>query len=131
MRSFIGESMVSVFLAVLVTGFPFGGQQSEAARAGYGGGGVHEGGEAVEGPRGGTAVEGPRGGEAVESPSGRSAGRGPDGNVVVGTRVSTQPVNATTVVFGGKTYYVADDVYYQPYYSGAEVTYVVVVPPQQ
>jgi hypothetical protein len=45
--------------------------------------------------------------------------------------VTVLPANASAVVVGGKTYYVAGEVYYQPYYSGAEVTYVVVVPPQQ
>jgi hypothetical protein len=131
MGSSSGRCMTAILLAVLATGFPFGGRMVEAGRAGFGESGVRGGGEVEEGPRGGTAVEGPRGGEAVESPTGRSAVRGPDGNVVIGARVSTLPVNATTVVFGGKTYYVADDVYYQPYYSGAEVTYVVVVPPQE
>jgi hypothetical protein len=125
MRSYSGRWMTAILLAVLVSGFPFGGPMAEAARA------VREGGEAVEGPRGGEAVEGPRGGEAVEGPRGGEAVRGPAGNVAVGTRVTTLPNNAATVVVGGKTYYVADDVYYQPYYSGAEVTYVVVSPPQQ
>jgi hypothetical protein len=120
MRSFIRVSMGTVFLAALLSGIPSGGQRCEAARAGYGG--VHEGGEAVSGPRGGEAVEGPRGNEAV---------RGPAGNVAVGTRVTVLPANASTVVVGGNTYYMAGEVYYQPYYSGAEVTYVVVVPPQQ
>ena len=122
MKLFIGQSVVATLLVAVSIGFPIHLQEAEAGRGGYSGGSFRGDGEVAEGPRGGEAVEGPGGDVAV---------RGPQGNVVVGTRVTALPVNATTVVVAGQTYYVDGDVYYQPYYVGSDVNYVVVSPPQE
>ena len=76
------------------------------ARGGYSGGNFRG--------DGGVAV-GPDGGVAVRAPGGRYVAVLPDG--------------ATRVLVGGQGYYVADGVYYQPCYVGADVNYCVVGAP--
>jgi hypothetical protein len=87
------------------------------------------GGEAIRTPYGGAAVRGPEGAAAIRNPYGGAAVRGPEGNVAVGRRVTTLPATASRVFVGNRTYYVDHNVYYEPYFDGAEVTYVVVPPP--
>jgi len=66
----------------------------------------------------------------LPGPWGDTAVRGSGGNDAVGTRSAVLPAGANTVAVSGRTSYVADGVYYQPYYAGSEVTYVVVDPPE-
>jgi hypothetical protein len=49
--------------------------------------------------------------------------------IAVGTRVYVLPAGCTTVVEHGVTYHYCDDVYYQPYYEGDEVIFIVVEEP--
>lgn len=49
--------------------------------------------------------------------------------LVIGTRVRTLPAGCTTVVTAGVTYHHCGGTYYQRYYQGADVVYVVVEAP--
>jgi hypothetical protein len=50
--------------------------------------------------------------------------------VAVGSVVRSLPPSCSTVVAGGVTYQQCGPTWYQPQYSGSQVTYVVVNPPQ-
>jgi hypothetical protein len=50
--------------------------------------------------------------------------------VAVGSVVRTLPPSCSTIVAGGVTYQQCGSTWYQPQYSGSQVTYVVVNPPQ-
>ena len=50
--------------------------------------------------------------------------------VVVGSVVRTLPPSCRTVVSGGIAYQQCGGAWYQPQYSGSQVTYVVVNPPR-
>jgi hypothetical protein len=86
-------------------------EQTEG-RGGFSGGSFRGGGGYVKRPSGGGVAVGPGGGVAV---------RGPQGGVV-----ATLPDGAVVVVRGGRNYYLADDIYYQPCYVGDDVNYCVV-----
>jgi hypothetical protein len=96
--------LAAALVAVLMGLAVLAGQAE--ARGGYGGGSFRG--------DGGVAV-GPDGGVAVRAPGGRYVAVLPDG--------------ATRVSAGGQSYYVADGVYYQPCYVGADVNYCVVGAP--
>jgi len=49
--------------------------------------------------------------------------------MAIGTRVHVLPGGCRDVVVGGETYYYCDGVYYQVYYEGDQVVYVVVDEP--
>jgi len=49
--------------------------------------------------------------------------------IAVGTRVYTRPAGCTAVVVRGANCYLCGGVYYQPYYEGSKVVYVVVEDP--
>jgi hypothetical protein len=90
-----------------------------------------EGAAAARTPYGGAAAVGPEGAAGVRSPYGGAAVRTPAGNVAVGYRVSAIPATAVTVVVAGQTYYEDNGVYYEQYFDGSEVVYVVVPVPQE
>jgi hypothetical protein len=50
-------------------------------------------------------------------------------SIALGTRVAVLPAGCTTIVAGGITYSQCGSTWYQPYYSGATVQYVVVGSP--
>jgi hypothetical protein len=50
-------------------------------------------------------------------------------HVVVGTRVTVLPAGCTAIIKYDVTYYFCGDVYYQPYYEGNDVVYIVVESP--
>lgn len=49
--------------------------------------------------------------------------------IALGTRVYTRPAGCTTLVLRGVNCYHCGGVYYQPYYEGSKVVYVVVEGP--
>lgn len=51
------------------------------------------------------------------------------GTVVSAGSYATLPCTSTTAVVGGNTYYYCGTTWYQPTYSGRDVTYIVVNPP--
>ncbi|HTZ39509.1 MAG TPA: DUF6515 family protein, partial [Syntrophales bacterium] len=89
----------------VLMGFPVLMKQAEAWR-GYSGGSFRSDEGVVVGPGGGAAVRAPGGGYVAALPDG-----------------------ATRVLVGGRSYYVAGGLYYQPCYVGADVNYCVVVAP--
>ncbi len=138
MKPFKPKYLVVILLVAMVIGILTPVRKAEARGGGFGGGSFRGGGGYAEGARGGevaigpegaAAARGPEGAAAVRGPDGAAAVRGPQGNVAVGNRVSALPATAAPVVVSGQTYYVDGDVYYQPYFDGAEVIYVVVTRP--
>ena len=113
-------------------GFAEGPRGGEVARGPEGGAAATgpEGAAAVRSPYGGAAAVGPGGGAAATGPYGATAVRGPQGYAARGYRVSAIPATATPVVVAGQTYYVDNHVYYQSYFDGDEVVYVVVPAPE-
>ena len=139
MKSLMAKFGATLLMTTMVVGLLIPARMAEARGYGYGGGSFRGGGYA-EGPRGGeyargpygaAAARGPEGAAAVRGPYGAGAVRGPEGNVAVGNRVNTLPATAAPVVVAGQTYYVDNNVYYQPYFDGSEVVYVVVPVPQE
>jgi hypothetical protein len=63
-------------------------------------------------------------------PTGGAVAAGAAVGLVVGASVASLPYAAAPVVVYGQTYYVADGVYYQPCYMGADVNYCVVTAPR-
>jgi len=49
-------------------------------------------------------------------------------HIAIGTRVTVLPAGCTTVITRGVTYHHCGGVYYEPYYEGATVVYIVVEP---
>jgi hypothetical protein len=156
-KSLMAGFLVAIFMIAMVAGILLPLQKAEARGGGFGGGSFRGGGGSYEGARGGQVAWGPRGGAAATGPEGASAVRspyggaaavgpggsaavtgpygatavrGPQGNVAAGYRVSAIPATATPVVVAGQTYYVDSNVYYQSYFDGTEVIYVVVPAPQ-
>jgi hypothetical protein len=138
-KSLMAGFLVVILMIAMVTGILLPIQKAEARGGGFGGGSFRGGGGSYEGARGGQVAWGPRGGAAAVGPGGSVAAtgpygatavRGPQGNVASGYRVSAIPATATSVVVAGQTYYVDDNVYYQSYFDGSEVVYVVVPAPQ-
>ena len=98
-----------------------------------------DGGAAVRGPEG-TYAQGAYGGTTVNVNQGWGAYYGPGygagavaagvaAGLAIGSSVASLPDAADTIVVGGQDYYVADGVYYQPCYVGADVYYCVVAAP--
>ncbi|MHC4094030.1 MAG: DUF6515 family protein [Planctomycetota bacterium] len=48
----------------------------------------------------------------------------------IGTAVAALPAGCASQTVGGLTYFQCGGVYYQPRYSGANLVYTVVMPPQ-
>jgi hypothetical protein len=121
MKSLEAKSLAAIIMVAIAISPLVPVRQVEARVYGFGGGTFRRDAGYAEGVRGGAVVRAPARGVAV---------RGPRGNVVVGSRVRTLPVTARPVVVVGQTYYVDGDVYYQPYFDGDDVVYVVVPAPQ-
>jgi hypothetical protein len=51
------------------------------------------------------------------------------GTAVIGTRVTVLPARCAERVVGGYIYYYCDTVYYQPYYEGNSIVYIIVEDP--
>lgn len=102
------------------------GDEGYAARGRYGGAVVAgDEGYAARGYRGGVVV-----GDYYEDYEGWRAVAGVGVGIAVGTMLARPPATSTTVVVNGTSYYQDGQTYYLPTYSGGQVVYQVVPPPQ-
>ncbi len=131
-----------------------GGSFHSGSETGFGGGSVTRepgGGELYRGSGGGEVYRGPEGGTAVKGPGGYGAAVGPYGSAVktpegtyvtrdnpgyyyggaaVGSFVYDIPDSAVMVGTSEGTYYVDNNIYYQPCFVGSDTAYCVVNAPE-